>query len=469
MTNNNQINIQTTRSPIDNSVYIERQLASQIIIKQVVEQANNAQKYWQQSTLGDRAKICHAMVDALISNEDEIAEQLCWMMGRPIRHCKNEITGMAERARFMISEAENSLSTISLPEKPGYIRYIQREALGVVFVIAPWNYPYLTAINTIVPAIMAGNSVILKHSAQTPLCAEQFADAFEKAGLAEGVFQYVHLSHQDTEAIVSQQEINYVAFTGSVAGGEVIEKAASTRFIGLTFELGGKDPAYVRKDADLAYAVDSCIDGAFFNAGQSCCAIERLYVDASIYDDFVKQAVALVKQYQLGRPDDNNTTIGPMVNAKSADFVRWQVRDAVSKGAIAHIDAADFPLTEQGGAYLAPQVLSNVDHTMSVMRDESFGPVIGIMKITNDEQAISLMNDSEFGLTAAVYSQNIKQAIAIGEQLTTGTCFVNRCDYLDPALAWTGVKKSGRGCSLSTFGYQALTRAKSFHVKENSN
>ncbi len=467
MTTNSQAKIQITRSPIDNSVYVERQLASQTAINQVIKQANNVQKHWQQNTLSHRAKICNAMVDALISNEDEIAEQLCWMMGRPIRYCKNEITGMAERARFMISVAENSLSPITLPEKLGYIRYIQREALGVVFVIAPWNYPYLTAINTIVPAIMAGNSVILKHSAQTPLCAEQFAYAFEKAGLAEGVFQYLHLSHQDTEAIVSQQAINYVAFTGSVAGGEVIEKAASTRFIGLTLELGGKDPVYVRKDADLTYAVASCIDGAFFNAGQSCCAIERIYVDESIYDEFVKKAVALVKQYRLGRPDDDNTTLGPMVNAKSADFVRWQVEDAISKGAIVHIDEADFPLTERGSAYLAPQLLSNVDHTMSVMRDESFGPVVGIMKVSNDKQAIALMNDSEFGLTAAVYSQDIKQAILIGEQLTTGTCFINRCDYLDPALAWTGVKKSGRGCSLSTFGYQALTRSKSFNIKEN--
>ncbi len=467
MTTNSQAKIQITRSPIDNSVYVERQLASQTEINQVIQQANNAQTQWRKTSLNHRAKVCCAMVNALINNEDEVAKQLCWMMGRPIRYCKNELAGMAERAHVMIAEAQLALQPISLAEKPGYTRYIKREPVGVVFVIAPWNYPYLTAINTIVPAIMAGNSVILKHSAQTPLCAEQFARAFEKAGLAENVFQYLHLNHEATQKIVSEQAINYVAFTGSVAGGEIIEQAASRRFLGLTLELGGKDPAYVRKDADLGYAVASCIDGAFFNSGQSCCAIERIYVDESIYEEFLEQAVALVKQYILGRSDDINTTLGPMVNAKSADFVRQQVFDAVSKGAIKHINDADFPLNKQGSAYLSPQLLTNVDHSMSVMTDESFGPVVGIMKVSNDDQAIALMNDCQFGLTAAVFSQNIAQAVAIGEQLITGTFFINGCDYLDPALAWTGVKKSGKGCSLSTLGYQALTRAKSFNIKEN--
>lgn len=468
-------NIQITRSPIDDSIYVERPLASQEEINHALQNANKTQIQWRQSSIAERAALCYAMVDALIDNDEEIAKQLCWMMGRPIRDCKGEVSGMAERARYMIESAEKSLKIIELPKKEGFIRYIKQEPLGIVFVIAPWNYPYLTAINTIIPAIMAGNTVILKHSAQTPLCAEQFAkafaNAFEKTSLSlnvpEGVFQYLHLSHADTERVIQDPFVNYVAFTGSVAGGEMVERAASGRFIGVGLELGGKDAAYVRADADISDAVASCVDGAFFNSGQSCCAIERLYVHQTIYDDFVKQAVALVNQYKLGRPDDNETTLGPMVKTSAADFVRGQISSAITAGAKAHINPSDFPLAKDSTPYLAPQILTEVDHSMSVMKDESFGPVIGIMKVNGDEQAVNLMNDSDFGLTASVFTKNIEQGIAIGEKLETGTFFINRCDYLDPALAWTGIKKSGRGCTLSSMGYQALTRPKSFHIKVN--
>ena len=312
---------------------------------------------------------------------------------------------------------------------------------------------------------MAGNSVLLKHSAQTPLCAERIAEAFSEAGLPEGVFQYLHLSHQDTEQVIKDPAIAHVCFTGSVPGGEMVERAAAGRFIGVGLELGGKDPAYVRADADLDAAVDTTIDGAFFNSGQSCCGIERIYVDESIHDAFVEKAVALVKQYQLGRSDDPETTLGPVVKTAAADFVRGQVNDAVAAGAIAHIDEADFPMSQQGTAYLAPQLLTNVDHSMRVMTEESFGPVVGIQKVSSDEEAIKLMNDSEFGLTASIFTQDIDTAIQIGDQLETGTFFVNRCDYLDPALAWTGVKNSGRGCTLSSIGYEQLTRPKSYHIK----
>jgi len=466
-------NIQITRSPIDDSIYVERSLAGQEEIKQVLATASCAQVNWKKSSLAERATLCCAMVDALIDNEEEIAEQLCWMMGRPIRYCQGEVSGMAERARYMISAAEASLKVIELPQNEGFIRYIKREPLGVVFVIAPWNYPYLTAINTIIPAIMAGNAVVLKHSAQTPLCAEQFAKAFANAfgktslslHIPNGLFQYLHLSHDDTERVIKDPLVNYVAFTGSVVGGEMVERAASGRFIGAGLELGGKDAAYVRADADIPHAAASCVDGAFFNSGQSCCAIERIYVHARVYDDFVSQVVALVNEYKLGRPDDNRTTLGPLVKPANADFVREQISLAIGAGAKAHIDPNNFPLSKSGGAYLAPQVLTEVDHSMSVMRDESFGPVVGIMKVDDDGQAISLMNDSEFGLTASVFTVDIEQGIAIGEQLETGTFFINRCDYLDPALAWTGVKKSGRGCTLSTLGYGSVTRAKSFYIK----
>jgi acyl-CoA reductase-like NAD-dependent aldehyde dehydrogenase len=245
----------------------------------------------------------------------------------------------------------------------------------------------------------------------------------------------------------------------------MVERVAAGRFIGVGLELGGKDPAYVRADAALDNAVETTMDGAFFNSGQSCCGVERLYVHESVYDSFVAKAVNLVKQYKLGRPDDPATTMGPLVRTSAADFVRGQINEAITQGAVANIDPNDFPMDKEGTAYLAPQILTNVNHSMRVMTEESFGPVVGIQKVSSDEEAIALMNDSEFGLTASIFTADIDTGIALGEKVYTGTFFVNRCDYLDPALAWTGVKNSGRGCTLSKLGYESLTRPKSFHIK----
>ncbi|MBL1375804.1 aldehyde dehydrogenase family protein [Zobellella iuensis] len=454
-----------TLSPVDGSVYVERPFAGPNDIAEALRLAKAAQAHWRRLPLAERAALCRRAVDALVAEKAAIAEEICWMMGRPIRYAGGEVDGLAERARYMIDIADEALAPVRLPEKPGFERYIQRDPLGLVLVIAPWNYPYLTAINAVMPALMAGNAVLLKHSAQTPLCAERLARAFEQAGLPRGVFQYLHLSHTDTNALIRAPEVDHVAFTGSVAGGAAVERAAAGRFIGVGLELGGKDPAYVRADADLAQAVATAIDGAFFNSGQSCCGIERIYVHASLYDAFVAQAAALVREYRLGRPDDPATTLGPLVRAGAADFVRGQIAEAVAQGATAHIDPADFPLDRPGTPYLAPQVLTGVNHRMRVMTEESFGPVVGIQKVESDEEAVALMNDSDFGLTAAIFTRDVATGIALGEQLHTGTFFINRCDYLDPGLAWTGVKQSGRGCTLSRLGYESLTRPKSFHIK----
>jgi acyl-CoA reductase-like NAD-dependent aldehyde dehydrogenase len=334
-----------------------------------------------------------------------------------------------------------------------------------VFVVAPWNYPYLTAVNAIVPALLAGNAVILKHSAQTPLVAERFAEGFAAGGLPKDVFQYLHLSHDDTEGMIESPEVDFVAFTGSVEGGHAVQRAAAERFIGTGLELGGKDPAYVRPDADLAHAVENLVDGAFFNSGQSCCGIERIYVHRDVYDRFVEGFVELTKKYVLGDPLDAAVTLGPMVRASAAELVRRQIAEAVAAGAKALVDPALFAADKPGTPYLAPQVLVDVDHAMRVMTEESFGPVIGIMKVASDDEAIRLMNDSRYGLTAAIWTADEQAAIAIGDQVETGTWFMNRCDYLDPALAWTGVKDSGRGCTLSRLGFQYLTRPKSFHLR----
>lgn len=454
-----------TFSPIDGSLYVERPLATQKGIDMAQSRAREAQAEWRRVPLEERQAICRRAVQSFVANGDVIARELCWQMGRPIRFAAGEVAGVEERATYMIDVAGTALATIEANEKPGFQRYIRREPVGLVLVIAPWNYPYLTAINSVMPALVAGNAVLLKHSAQTPLCAERLVEAFENSGIPDGLFQYLHLSHADTEQLIGSPDVGHVAFTGSVAGGAMVERAAASRFIGVGLELGGKDPAYVRADADLDHAVETTVDGAFFNSGQSCCGIERIYVHESVHDAFVEKAVALVQQYKLGRSDDPETTLGPVVRASAADFVRGQIREALEKGAAAHIDPTQFPLDAEGTPYLAPQVLTGVNHDMRVMTEESFGPVVGIQKVADDNAAIRLMNDSEFGLTASIFTRDIEAGVVLGDQVETGTLFVNRCDYLDPALAWTGVKNSGRGCSLSRLGYESLTRPKSFHIK----
>ncbi|WP_342246887.1 aldehyde dehydrogenase family protein [Pseudomonas sp. OTU5201] len=452
-------------SPVDGSVYVERPLATPAEVVAALERAESVRRTWKGTPVAERVAIVRRAIAAFAAREAQLAEELCWMMGRPIRYAPGEIRGFVERASYMADIAEEALADIHLPDKPGFTRLIRREPLGLAFVIAPWNYPYLTAVNAVVPALLAGNCVLLRHSAQTPLCAERMVEAFVEAGLPPGVLQYLHLNHSDTERLIQAEPVRHVAFTGSVAGGAMVERALAGRFISSGLELGGKDPAYVRADANLAHAVETAIDGAFFNSGQSCCGIERIYVHADRYDAFVEQAVELVGQYRLGRPDDPETTLGPLVRPEAAEFVRAQIRDAVGQGARAHLDPSTFALEGAGSAYLAPQVLTNVHHGMRVMNEESFGPVVGIQKVRDDEEALALMNDSLYGLTAAIFSQDEASALALADRLEAGTVFLNRCDYLDPALAWTGVKQSGRGCTLSRVGYEHLTRPKSFHFK----
>ncbi len=454
-----------TISPIDGSLYVERPLASEDEIAGALARATLAQAEWRRVPVATRAALMSAFVDAFASKKDEIAPELTWQMGRPIRYTPGEVRGFEERARMMISLAPAALADITVSEKVGFERFIRRDALGVVLVVAPWNYPYLTAVNAVVPALMAGNSVLLKHAAQTPLCAERFCEAGKAAGLPAGLLQYLHMSHEGTAKLIREPAIAHVCFTGSVPGGEAMERASVGRFIGVGLELGGKDPAYVRADANLDHAIENLVDGAFFNSGQSCCGIERIYVHEKHFDRFVAGACDLTRSYRLGDPTDPETTLGPMVRTSAADFVRGQIAEAKAKGAISLIDEQAFARSKPGTPYLAPQILTEVDHSMRVMVEESFGPVVGIMKVKSDDEAIRLMNDSAFGLTAALWTSDPDAAQAIGNQLHTGTVFMNRCDYLDPELAWTGVKNSGRGVTLSRLGYDHLTRAKSFHLR----
>ena len=454
-----------TITPVDGSVYVERELASSGEVEQALSRADAARGGWKATSLEERARALSDAVDAFVEAGEDIATEITWQMGRPLSQSPGEIRGFEERSRYMISAADGALRDVDAGPKEGFRRFIRREPLGLVFVVAPWNYPYLTAVNAIIPALVAGNTVVLKHSGQTPLCAERFASAFAAADLPHGVFQYLHLDHDDVARVVGDARVDFVSFTGSVAGGHAVQRAASERFIGTGLELGGKDPAYVRPDADLGHAVALLADGAFFNAGQSCCGIERIYVHDDVYDDFVEGFVEETYRLRLGNPLDAETTLGPMVRTSAADAVRDQVADAKAKGARALIDAGRFPASREGTPYLAPQVLVDVDHSMELMTEETFGPAIGIMKVASDEAAIELMNDSRYGLTACVCTPDEDEAIRIGDRIDTGTWFMNRCDYLDPALAWVVVKDSGRGCTLSSLGYEQLTRPKSFHLR----
>jgi len=452
-------------SPVDGRVVAERPHADGAAIARALALAAEAQASWCRVPLEDRAEYCAAAVGEMLAMRAEIVPELAWQMGRPVRYGAGELRGFEERARHMIAIAPEALATIEPAPKDGFRRYIRREPLGTVFVIAPWNYPYLTAVNSIIPALMAGNSVVLKHATQTLLVGERYAEAFRRARLPAGLFQHLVLDHAQAAAVIDSGRVQQVNFTGSVAGGREVARTAAERFLGVGLELGGKDPAYVRADADVEHAAANLVDGSFFNSGQSCCGIERIYVDRAVYAGFVERFVELTCEYVLGNPLEEATTLGPMVKPEAADFVRGQIIEALGKGARALIDPHRFPRDAPGSAYMAPQVLVDVDHGMAVMREESFGPVVGIMPVDSESQAIALMNDSPYGLTASIWTRDLERAAAIGDELATGTVFMNRCDYLDPALAWTGVKDTGRGATLSRVGYETLTRPKSYHMR----
>jgi len=432
--------------------------------RDTVASARSAQKSWAARPLAERAKLVQAGVARLGEMNDEVVPELAHMMGRPVRY-GGEFRGVNERTTYMADIAEEALKPIIVENSDAFERRIVREPHGVVLVIAPWNYPYMTAINTVAPALIAGNAVIIKHASQTLLVGERMVRAFVQAGVPANVFQNVFLDHDTTSALIAEGRFNFVNFTGSVAGGQSIERAAAGTFTGVGLELGGKDPGYVMEDANLDAAVETLIDGAMYNSGQCCCGIERIYVTASLYDEFVEKAVKIVSNYKLGNPLDKETTIGPMAHVRFANEARAQVSEALAQGAVAMIDPKLFP-EDDGGAYFAPQILTNVSHDMRVMRDETFAPVVGIMKVENDEQAIVLMNDCMFGLTVSLWTKDPARAAAIGARLETGTVFMNRADYVDPGLCWTGCKGTGRGGALSIIGYHNLTRPKSYHLKK---
>jgi len=456
--------MQKTITPIDNTVYVEREYHSNKI-EQTIDNSMKAQKDWANLPVSERVKLLKNFVDDFLSRGDVIGEELSRQIGRPISQAAGELNGFKERADYMLSIAEKKLAHIDVTKDNNFKSYIKRRALGIVFVIAPWNYPYLVAVNSIIPAMAAGNSVILKHSAQTPLCAEQLFQSAKKT-LPKDVFNFLHLNHEDGLKVVSDKRINFVSFTGSVKAGYDVQRATHTKFIDMALELGGKDPAYARHDCDLEKTVENLVDGSFFNSGQSCCGIERIYVDEKIYNNFIELFASKAYNYKLGNPLEKETNLGPVVKLSAANFIQKQIDDAVNKGAKKIIDENKFNFPKEHKNYMVPQVLTNVNHNMGFMTEETFGPCVGIMKVKDENEAIKLMNDSPYGLTASVWTKDIEIAEKIGSQVQTGTFFMNRCDYLDPALSWTGVKETGKGCSLSEIAYEKLTAPKSFHLRK---
>ena len=452
-------------SPVDGSVRAEYALVDLAGATAIALSASQAQENWSTVSLEERQEVCKRFMELFAAQADEIAEELAWLMGRPVAYGAGEVRGVIERVTYLIGVAPTALAVERFEDQTGFDRWISREPLGTVFVIAPWNYPYLTAINSVVPALLSGNAVIIKHASQTTPCANRLADTFLAAGLPAGLLIPLAVSHDVAAELINSPVVDHVVLTGSVGAGKSVQKAASGRFIGVATELGGKDPAYVRIDADLETVVPNLVEGAFFNSGQSCCAVERIYVHQELFDEFVDQFVTETNRLVLGNPLDTSTTLGPMVTTRAAGEVRDQVEAAVAAGARALIDPTVFLRDAAGTPYLAPQVLINVNHNMDIMSEETFGPAIGIMPVIDDAEAVRLMNDSQYGLSASVWSNDTAAVMQIDDQLETGTVFMNRCDYLDPALPWVGVKDTGRGCSLSTLGFHALTRPKSHHYR----
>jgi acyl-CoA reductase-like NAD-dependent aldehyde dehydrogenase len=454
-----------TISPVDGSTVFERSLDAADEVERVLSGAGEAFEAWRQLGLDERCTMVRRFVELAVHDADAVSQELTMQMGRPISNGGGEIGGWLLRGRTMVDLAPDALADIELEDRDGFTRYIRREPLGVVFVVAPWNYPWLTAVNALVPALVAGNTVVLKHSEQTPLVAERIGRAAKEAGLPDGVLQVLYLDHAGVADVIGDPRVAFVAFTGSVEGGRAIQQAASKRFIGAALELGGKDPAYVCNDADVARSAANLVDGSFYNAGQSCCGVERIYVHQDVYQPFLDAFVSLANEFLLGDPRDPSTTLGPVVRIRNAEGIQAQIDEAIAAGARPLLDPGHFEEAGRGLPYMAPQALVDVDHSMRIMREETFGPAVGIMQVRDDAEAIALMNDSLYGLTASVWTGDLEHAERIGARVDTGTWFMNRCVYLDPELAWVGVKDSGRGCSLSTLGYAQLTRPKSFHLR----
>ncbi len=454
-------------SPIDHGVAFTYDELSDAEAFARLDAAEAAQQAWAGTSIEARMTLCRGMLDAYRGRLDANAEAITKMMGKPVGQARGEFEGgVVERTTHLCEAAAEALAEDVLPERAGFRRVVRHEPVGVVLDIAAWNYPLLVPLNVIVPAVLAGNAVLIKHAPQTALVAEQFARAFADAGAPAGLVQGLMASHETVANVIHSRRLGAVSFTGSVRGGhEVMRTVAQHNFIPAGFELGGKDPALVLPDADFDFTVGNLVDGAYYNAGQSCCGIERIYVHADVYERFVEAYAAGVQAYRLGNPLEDGVTLGPVVNEAAATRVREHNAQARAAGARALVPEGHFDVPDLSPCYVAPQAFADATHDMLLMKDETFGPTVGICKVASEDEAVAKMNDSAYGLTASIWSADVERADAIARRVQAGTVFLNRCDYLDPAMPWTGVKDSGVGASLGRYGFQQVTRRKSYHYR----
>jgi acyl-CoA reductase-like NAD-dependent aldehyde dehydrogenase len=458
----------TTISPNTNEPILTRHGISAADLESIPDVATEAFKSWRNTSLKERQEIVGKFLKGLAAEESSLAEELTVQMGRPIAYTGKEISTAIKRAEFLLKISDDALKDTDGEAEKGFKRFIRKVPVGPILVVFTWNYPYLILVNSLIPAILAGNTVIIKPSPQTPTVAERVSKLFTEAGLPSGVLQYFHCGSPSVmETLVRNPKIKHICFTGSVAGGLAVQQAAGDRIVNVGLELGGKDPAYVRGDVDIAWAAEEIVDGAIFNSGQSCCSLERIYVDEKIHDAFVEAVQSVLKGYKLGDPFDKSTHVGPVISTKSKATIEAHIKDALDKGAKdATPENESFSNPPPKGNFVKPTLLTGVDHSMTVMTEETFGPVIPVMKVSNDDEAVKLMNDSEFGLTASIWSKDVETASKLAEDVEAGTVFVNRCDYPSPDLAWTGWKNSGKGQTLSKFGYDQFVKLKSYHIKD---
>jgi acyl-CoA reductase-like NAD-dependent aldehyde dehydrogenase len=454
----------TVDNPYSGETACEVPLADEPEVSHKLDAAKKAAHAFRDSSVAERKALCERATAAMEKNADRIASDISKMMGKPVSQAKGEVGGMAGRARHMIAIAEDALKDDELPKKEGFERRIAHVPLGVVLDLPAWNYPLLTAVNAVIPAVLAGNAVIVKHSPRSPLCGSHFAHAFAEAGAPKGLVQALDCHHPTSEKIVADPRVDHVIFTGSIFGGHRIAQAAAHKFMHVGFELGGNDPAYVAADADIKQSVENIVDGAIYNAGQSCCAVERIYVHADVYDKFVAACEPLVRAYVMGDPADDKTSLGPIAQPNHPQELDDLVCDAVSKkarlvvgGKKAHVNGK--------GRFFEATLLADCTQEMALFQRESFGPIVAIARVSSDEEALKKMNASELGLTASVWTSDRDRANRMARDLEFGTVYMNRCDALDPALPWTGCKDSGRGSSLSMLGFDALTRPKAIHFR----
>jgi acyl-CoA reductase-like NAD-dependent aldehyde dehydrogenase len=452
-------------NPATEETFRSVEMTSEAELGAILERMRAAQKRWREVPVNERVEICRGFVDAFRATKEPVALNITRQMGKPLVQARREVDTMLDRAETMLRLAPSGLTDEILEPKLGFRRFIRHEPLGIVLEIPAWNYPLLIAVNVVIPALLAGNAVLIKHARLTPLCGDAFVDAFRHTGLPADLVASIHVTHDVITRLIAQRAVDFISFTGSVEGGREVYRHASAQLLDMGLELGGKDPALVCEDANFDFAVANLVDGAFYNAGQSCCAVERIYVARPLFRAFVDAYVAEVRKYTVGDPEDPATGIGPLAQLKALDVLKHQVDQALQRGAKVLTGGKRAP---GRGYYFEPAVLVDVDHSMSLMTEESFGPVIGIMAVDSEDDGIRLMNDSPYGLTASIWTEDAERGEALAARTAAGTVYVNRCDYLDPELAWVGIKDSGHGCTLSRLGFHYLTRPKSFHLRTHT-